>query len=817
MAKKGNKKRQNNNQENMRPTQAPPASKSNKKGKGKVSTLSNPQENTTTTLSTMASGCTQCAVCPQSQKRKEPSFCLDIPQIKKLESCVAWPITVVPAMPSTGVHLFPEIKITPHSLVLHIVEALSLRGTEVRDVRLEGSCAAHILSPASIPSYNDLDFVFYLDSDGDRSHLESCRGTVLNVIQHQLARQQKEQGKQEETLYPHTPPPSLPNTPLKPDLNDLALAYVRKMFITRQPGSNASDDGSNGCDEDSWSMLQVQCGNGDMITSIDLKFVQRIARPYQFSADSFQIDIPMSEEAFDCIMDTDRRRSVGSLPAVAINIIDATNSPPTTPTTPTRRPSYAQAAKKDTEEPVVFRVYSSYPGDNSSSLCGLHDALAHVNEKYIAVTKEADMASVRGGGLLKYVSYLMKGFKCGPNIDEHRLENYILCRFLIDFPGDVTNMYGIPVQCQVFVDYLTSRWRVMDKPSIEGQLKYLYRMREVVTRNMDVNRVQELLGVLDFFIAGAGHTINYLEMQGAHGNAVPFAIPTVRPLSPANVHCVPPIVMAPPFIPSTPPSSLGSAHKLHPDQQTSPALSVTSYNSEESDDNIDETIPKTQDNYPSSPSYSSPSMSDTEKDTGRLTPPEDGSGSQTPTKTSSRNTPTARCLHKTNKDHERWSTRSEETESVTDSEGLVLYSGSRNMIAPLEFDADCMNPESSSSGAEGGEFVYRVRTTRKHRKPSMEMAPSPQDLSPISTPNMKKKPVASFIDADHILLNQSNPSSGSEAPPSPTKAKATSSKRPPATQEQRKRIRAQRCCLVCGQYGHTRTKCPILTQTPTST
>ena len=121
----------------------------------------------------------------------------------------------------------------------------------------------------------------------------------------------------------------------------------------------------------------VDCAGYD----VELKFVDRMKRQFEFSVDSFQI--------------------------VLDNLLTFyANSQPMTP--------------------------KFFPRVEAESVYGRFEtALAHLNGKLIATDAPEQ---IHGGGLFKYCHLIARGYK-PVNDDVHMMEKYMCSRFFIDFPG----------------------------------------------------------------------------------------------------------------------------------------------------------------------------------------------------------------------------------------------------------------------------------------------------------------------------------------------------------------------------------------------
>lgn len=153
----------------------------------------------------------------------------------------------------------------------------------------------------------------------------------------------------------------------------LEAAYIpRKKKIWQETG-------------DKWSFLSLHNPEGK---NIDLKFISRIKRPFEFSVDSFHIYLD-----------------------VLCEYLSDEYSPSTLDPTSTSIPYGMQVT-----------VETKY--------LDLQEALNHLNNKIIETHKPEE---IRGGGLLKYCYLLIHGFDTASSERQLSLEGYMCSRFFIDF------------------------------------------------------------------------------------------------------------------------------------------------------------------------------------------------------------------------------------------------------------------------------------------------------------------------------------------------------------------------------------------------
>ncbi|CAH8864545.1 unnamed protein product [Trichobilharzia szidati] len=165
--------------------------------------------------------------------------------------------------------------------------------------------------------------------------------------------------------------------------------YIQKMIRIFKPNSKISD---------SWSLFTIGYrGRGcsskeDNATKIiDMKFIDRMHRQFEFTVDSFQI-----------VLDS------------LIKFHDPTSG-------------YLQHQQMNE---------NFYPTVVAESLSGSYvEAVAHLNDRIIATYRPEE---IHGGGLLKYCKLLAEGYKQSETTDVMSMEKYMCSRFFIDFPDIIS-------------------------------------------------------------------------------------------------------------------------------------------------------------------------------------------------------------------------------------------------------------------------------------------------------------------------------------------------------------------------------------------
>ncbi|KAL4232672.1 Terminal nucleotidyltransferase 5A [Mactra antiquata] len=280
------------------------------------------------------------------------------------------------AVPIHGRGNFPTLEVKLKDLVQVVREKLRTEGVSVRDIRLNGGAASYILGNGNenVQPYNDLDLIFGVDLT-NHNELQKIKNCVLSCLLDFLP-----EGVNREKMSSCS----------------LKEAYVQKMVKV--------------CNEhgDRWSLISLSNNKGK---NVELKFVDKVKRQYEFSVDSFQIILDSLLTFYD-ISDPDTPMSENLYPTL-----------------------------------VAESVYGDF-----------HEAWTHLNSKLIATRNPEE---IRGGGLLKYCNLLTRGFHPAENMDVCQMERYMCSRFFIDF-NDVTQ------QRQKLESYLNNHF------SEDEELKHEY-------------------------------------------------------------------------------------------------------------------------------------------------------------------------------------------------------------------------------------------------------------------------------------------------------------------------------------------------------
>lgn len=269
-------------------------------------------------------------------------------------------------MPIHGRGNFPTLEIKLKDLVQVVRAKLAQEDIAVRDIRLNGGAASYVLSSENPRHYTDLDLIFDVSLE-DSGTFDRVRNAVLDSLLD-----------------------FLPEGVATQRISSCALkeAYVHKMVKVTEGG-------------DRWSLISLCNHTG---RDVELKFVDRMRRQFEFSVDSFQIILDSLLRFYEC-------ESPGM----------STNFYPTV---------------------VGESVYGNFS-----------EALTHLQRKIVATRNPEE---IRGGGLLKYCRLLVMGYKPLNRDEIKHLERYMCSRFFIDFSE-------LAVQRQKLESYLTTHFQADDQ------------------------------------------------------------------------------------------------------------------------------------------------------------------------------------------------------------------------------------------------------------------------------------------------------------------------------------------------------------------
>lgn len=175
-------------------------------------------------------------------------FCvLSWEQVQRLDSILG------ETVPVHGRGNFPTLSVQPRQIVQVVRARLEERGITVRDVRLNGSAASHVLHQDTGLGYKDLDLIFGVSLSDDQA-FRVVKDVVLDSLLDFLP-----EGVSKERISALT----------------LKEAYVQKLVKVCN-------------DTDRWSLISLSNNTGK---NVELKFVDSLRRQFEFSVDSFQIGL----------------------------------------------------------------------------------------------------------------------------------------------------------------------------------------------------------------------------------------------------------------------------------------------------------------------------------------------------------------------------------------------------------------------------------------------------------------------------------------------------------------------------------------------
>ncbi|XP_015189752.1 PREDICTED: protein FAM46C isoform X1 [Polistes dominula] len=197
--------------------------------------------------------------CPDPQQRLAV---LSFEQVRRLNDVMDEVVSI------HGRGNFPTLEVRLRDLVTVVRSKLEGdpsnggAGMRVRDIRLNGGAASHVLATESQP-YNDLDLIFAVELSSGRNY-DKVKAAVLG------------------SLFD-----LLPEGVSRKRITTCSLkeAYVSKMVKVNNDG-------------DRWSLISL--GNSRGHRNVELKFVDSMRRQFEFSVDSFQIVLDSLLLFYEC-------------------------------------------------------------------------------------------------------------------------------------------------------------------------------------------------------------------------------------------------------------------------------------------------------------------------------------------------------------------------------------------------------------------------------------------------------------------------------------------------------------------------------------
>ncbi|KAI1898919.1 hypothetical protein AGOR_G00077350 [Albula goreensis] len=172
-------------------------------------------------------------------------------------------------IPIHGRGNFPTLEVKPKDIIHMVRDKLREKEIKVRDVRLNGSTASHVLVKENGTSYKDLDIIFGVELP-KQEDFQIIKEVVLRCLLD-----------------------FLPSGVNKDKITALTMkeAYVQKMVKVFT-------------EHDRWSLISLSNNSGK---NVELKFVNSLRRQFEFSVDSFQIILDRMLESY---LEAERRQGL---------------------------------------------------------------------------------------------------------------------------------------------------------------------------------------------------------------------------------------------------------------------------------------------------------------------------------------------------------------------------------------------------------------------------------------------------------------------------------------------------------------------------
>nr|XP_023672135.1 proteoglycan 4-like [Paramormyrops kingsleyae] len=170
-------------------------------------------------------------------------------------------------IPIHGRGNFPTLEVKPKDIIHVVRDKLKEKHIKVRDVRLNGSTASHVLVKENGTSYKDLDIIFGVELPRQED-FQIIKEVVLGCLLDFLPR-----GVNKDKITALT----------------MKEAYVQKMVKVFN-------------EHDRWSLISLSNNSGK---NVELKFVSSLRRQFEFSVDSFQIILDRMLESY---LEAERRQ-----------------------------------------------------------------------------------------------------------------------------------------------------------------------------------------------------------------------------------------------------------------------------------------------------------------------------------------------------------------------------------------------------------------------------------------------------------------------------------------------------------------------------
>lgn len=181
---------------------------------------------------------------------------LSYDQVKRLHNVIEQ------IVPINGRGNFPTLDIKVKDLIKVVRNKLeNEQSIRINDIRLNGGAASYVLEPEN-STYNDLDLIFAVDLSDHKSY-DKIRTAVLDSLLEFLP-----EGANRNRI----------------SLTSLKDAYIIKMFKVNEK-------------VDRWSLISLSNNRG---RNVELKFVDKMSRQFEFSVDSFHIILDSLIKFYEC-------------------------------------------------------------------------------------------------------------------------------------------------------------------------------------------------------------------------------------------------------------------------------------------------------------------------------------------------------------------------------------------------------------------------------------------------------------------------------------------------------------------------------------
>lgn len=251
---------------------------------------------------------------------------------------------IIPIYPSPLSSTFPTLHIIPQDFLRQVLLKLTEHGIEISAVRVNGGAASYVLINDSKFAYRDIDILFCIDTplSSQRpttlfsSTNEPCLCEVWTIIKYIIC------SCLIEYMPDHHPP-------TQKFLSSVLDTYTKKNIHISS-------------EHDSWALLSLQNLLG---RNLELKFIEHWKRQWQFSVDSFQIDL---RELLTSSHTITRKVPTGDVQIGAFNAVNIRkrDTSPDTNTAPIRFGFFTPSSSPSPVPPSVGNLFSS---SNKSIQC----------------------------------------------------------------------------------------------------------------------------------------------------------------------------------------------------------------------------------------------------------------------------------------------------------------------------------------------------------------------------------------------------------------------------------------------------------------